>query len=294
MNTKSVATLLPPPQSHWVGDGFLVRPLFGEAAFTATPSPFLMFDWAAPVDFPPASARRGVGPHPHRGFETVTIVYAGEVEHRDSAGYAGKIGPGDVQWMTAGSGVLHEEMHSQAATRAGGPVSMAQLWVNLPAAHKMTAPRYQPIEAKDIPTVAFAGAAVRVIAGELTDASGTTHRGPAETFTPLAVWDGRLDAGGRFEAPIPAGWRTLVAVLAGKADVCGTPVPANSVAILDDADGTVTVAAGGEAVRFLVLTGEPIDEPIANYGPFVMNTRAELQQAFDDFRRGGMGTLEAS
>jgi quercetin 2,3-dioxygenase len=294
MHSKSVVTVLPTPRPHWVGDGFLVRPLFGNLAFTAAPSPFLMFDWAAPVDFPPATARRGVGPHPHRGFETVTIVYAGEVEHRDSAGYAGKIGPGDVQWMTAGSGVLHEEMHSLAATRAGGPVSMAQLWVNLPAAHKMTAPRYQPIEAKDIPTVRSGGAEVRVIAGSLDDAEGTTHRGPAATFTPLSVWDGRLAAESRFEAPLPQGWRTLVAVLAGEVEVGGRRISADTVAILDDEAGRVTLTAGAADVRFLVLAGEPIDEPIAHYGPFVMNTRAELQQAFDDFNNGAMGDLTGS
>jgi len=294
MRAKSVLAVLPTPRQHWVGDGFLVRPLFGDLAFTAAPSPFLMFDWAAPVDFPPASARRGVGPHPHRGFETVTIVYDGEVEHRDSAGYSGKIGPGDVQWMTAGSGVLHEEMHSLAVTRSGGPVSMAQLWVNLPAAHKMTAPRYQPIEAKDIPTARFPDAEVRVIAGTLDDAEGTSLRGPAATFTPLSVWDGRLAAGGRFTAPIPAGWRTLVAVLAGDVEVGGRRVPADTVAVLDDDAGAVTLTAGTSDVRFLVLAGEPIDEPIAHYGPFVMNTREELQRAFDDFRSGAMGDLTGS
>lgn len=294
MRNKSVATVLPTPRPHWVGDGFLVRPLFGEVAFTAVPSPFLMFDWAAPIDFPPAAARRGVGPHPHRGFETVTIVYDGEVEHRDSAGFEGRIGAGDVQWMTAGSGVLHEELHSMAATRAGGPVSMAQLWVNLPAADKMTPPRYQSIEAKDIPTVRFDGAAVRVIAGTLVDAEGATHRGPAETFTPLMVLDGHVAAGGRFEIPVPDGWRTLVAILAGDAEVGDRRVPANSVAILEDENGQVKLVAGEADVRFLVLSGEPIDEPIAHYGPFVMNTRKELQQAFDDFNNGVMGDLTAS
>lgn len=291
--SKTVRAVLPPPAPHWVGDGFHVRPLFGDLAFTAVPSPFLMFDWAAPRDFPPGDSPRGVGPHPHRGFETVTLVYAGEVEHRDSAGYAGRIGPGDVQWMTAGSGVLHEEMHSLAATRAGGAVSMAQLWVNLPAAHKMTAPRYQAIEAADIPTARFEHATARVIAGNLADADGRVHHGPADTFTPLGVWDLHLEPGALLRLPIPTGWRTTVATLAGTAQIADRPVPETTITVVSDEGDGLEIAADAPA-HLLVLTGAPIDEPIAHYGPFVMNTRAELQRAFDDFRSGAMGTMEGA
>ncbi len=294
MSAKTVVAVLPPPQPHWVGDGFLVRPLFGELAFTAAPSPFLMFDWAAPRDFAPSATPRGVGPHPHRGFETVTIVYDGAVEHRDSAGHEGRIGPGDVQWMTAGSGVLHEELHAQAVSKTGGRVSMAQLWVNLPAADKMTAPRYQAITAGEIPTVRVGDADVRVIAGSLVDAEGVGHRGPAATFTPIAVWDGRIGPSGRFEAPLPGGWRCLVAVLSGQVSVGDQTIGTAEVAFLSEAGANLFVTSGESEAHFLVLAGEPIDEPIARYGPFVMNTRAELQQAMQDFRSGAMGQLEPS
>lgn len=291
MSMRTIATLLEAPPAHWVGDGFLVRPLFGEAAFTAIPSPFLMLDWAAPTAFPPSSKPHGVGPHPHRGFETVTIVYDGEVEHRDSAGYAGRIGPGDVQWMTAGSGVLHEEMHGRDFAARGGRVSMAQLWVNLPAADKMTAPRYQPIVADQIPTVALDGCRLRVIAGSFDDRDGITHIGPAQTFSPLSVWDGRFEAGGVLETTLAADWTVLVVVLEGGFDIAGRPVAAGRTAILNRDATTLRLEASGEGARFLVLAGRPIDEPIAHMGPFVMNTREELVRAVDDFRSGRMGRL---
>ncbi|TBW33981.1 pirin family protein [Siculibacillus lacustris] len=266
--------------------------MFGDLAFTAALSPFLMFDWAAPTPFAPSPVPRGVGAHPHRGFETVTLVYDGVVEHRDSAGHAGAIGPGDVQWMTAGSGVLHEEKHGRAFAARGGTASMAQLWVNLPAAAKMTAPRYQAIVAAEIPTVTTAGGRVRVVAGTLTDPAGTVHVGPAATVTPLSVWDGTLGADEVFAAPVAAGWTTLVAVLDGAVRVGGSRVAGGTVALLaSDGDG-VAIAAEGEDARFLVLAGEPIAEPIAHYGPFVMNTREELWMAMDDFQSGRMGVLE--
>ncbi len=289
--TKTIRAVLPSPQPHWVGDGFLVQPLFGGLAFTAVPSPFLMFDWAAERIFPPSEVPRGVGPHPHRGFETVTLVYAGEIEHRDSAGHAGRIGPGDIQWMTAGSGVLHEEMFSAAATRAGGAVSMAQLWVNLPAADKMTDPRYQAITADQVPAARFDGATIRVVAGELVDGAGREHRGPAETHTPMAVWDAHLEPGAQLRLPIPEGWRTSVAVLTGAIEIARGPVNGAAVAIVSDEGGDLEMASA-DGAHVLILTGAPIDEPIANHGPFVMNTRRELQQAFDDFRSGAMGSMD--
>lgn len=291
IRAKTVEVVLPAPAPHWVGDGFQVRPIFADAAFTDRVSPFLMFDWAAPRDFPPSRTPRGVGPHPHRGFETVTLVYAGEVEHRDSAGHGGRIGPGDVQWMTAGSGVLHEEVHSRAATEAGGPVSMAQLWVNLPATAKMMPPRYQAITAQDIPTVRLGGARFRVVAGELAGDDGVVLRGPAATVTPLAVLDGVVAAGDSVDLPIPRGWRTSIAVLSADPVIAGQTVRGPGVACLSDAGDFVRIAAGAQDARVLVLTGRPIDEPIAHLGPFVMNTRAELEQAVFDFRSGAMGRL---
>lgn len=292
MSSKSVRRVLSAPEPHWVGDGFLVHPLFADAAFTAEISPFLMFDWAPPRSFAPSGSDRGVGPHPHRGMETVTIVDAGEVVHRDSAGNSGQIGPGDVQWMTAGAGILHEEMHGETIAEAGGVVSMAQLWVNLPARAKATPPRYQAIAADRIPVVAFDGGRVRVIAGPYGDATGAVHRGPAETHTPLAVWDVTLEAGATFSAAIPAGWRTLAAVTRGAATIGERLLGTMTVAILGDEDARLAARAGPEGARLLVLAGEPIDEPIAAAGPFVMTTRAELVTAFEDFRRGRMGVLE--
>lgn len=286
MSERRVAAVVTAPERHWVGDGFLVRPIFGDAAFTPVVSPFLMFDFAAERRFPPAPHPRGVGPHPHRGFETVTIVYAGEVEHRDSAGHADRIGTGDVQWMTAGSGLVHEEMLGARVGREGGAVSMAQLWVNLPARAKSTPPRYQPILATEIPTVALPGATVRVVAGSFGGVSG-----PADTHTPLAVLDMRLDPGARIEMPIPEGWTGLVSVLGGAVEVAGVAVGAERVAILERDGDTATVVAGEAGAHVLCLTGEPIDEPIAAIGPFVMNTREELIRAVEDYRRGAMGRL---
>jgi redox-sensitive bicupin YhaK (pirin superfamily) len=291
MTERTVSRLVTVRASHWVGDGFLVRPIFGDLAFTAVPSPFLMLDWAAPHAFAPSAAPRGVGVHPHRGFETVTIVYDGEVEHRDSAGHAGRIGPGDVQWMTAGAGILHEEKHGAAVARHGGTVSMAQLWVNLPAAAKSAPPRYQSITAADIPTVTAAGGRFRVIAGTLEDPSGVRHVGPAETFSPLSVLDGRLDPGEAFAAPVEADWTVLVVVLDGAATVGGRRIGAAEVALLADDGERIAIRAESEGARLLVLAGRPIDEPIAHYGPFVMNTREELFTAIDDFRSGKMGDL---
>lgn len=292
MTDRSISRLVTVRASHWVGDGFLVRPIFGELAFTTVPSPFLMLDWAAPRPFAPSTAPRGVGPHPHRGFETVTLVFDGEVEHRDSAGHAGRIGPGDVQWMTAGAGVLHEEFHGVDFARRGGTVSMAQLWVNLPAAAKATPPRYQAITAAEFPLVTAAGGRFRVIAGSLVEPDGTRRDGPAATFSPLSVWDGRLAPEETFSAPVPAGWTVLVVVLDGEAEVAGRRIGAAEVALLADDGDALTIAAVGSDAHLLVLAGEPIDEPIAHYGPFVMNSREEILAAIEDFRNGRMGRLE--
>lgn len=270
-------------RQHWVGDGFPVRSLFSYNTLGAHISPFLLLDDAGPHDFEPTSRRRGVGQHPHRGFETVTIVYDGEVEHHDSAGNGGVIGPGDVQWMTAGRGILHEEYHAPGFARSGGRFHMLQLWVNLPARHKMAPGGYQAITKADIPVVPLAGRAgeARIIAGEFGDA-----KGPAKTFTPINVWDLRLAAGADVNLPLPEGHTVIVAVLAGHVTVEDAhPLGAAEVVLLGREGGDVAIHADGEA-KVLILTGEPIDEPIVGYGPFVMNSEAEIRQAVEDFENG--------
>ncbi len=278
----------PPP--HWVGDGFPVRSLFSyQNERAADFSPFLLFDYAGPATFEPAARPRGVGTHPHRGFETVTLVYQGEVSHRDSTGKGGTIGPGDVQWMTAGGGILHEEFHSEAFTASGGTFQVVQLWVNLPAEYKMTAPGYQAIAKADIPEVALADSAgsVRVIAGEYAGA-----KGPAKSFTPMHVWDLRLGAGGKTALDLPEGWTALLAVLEGKVDVNGAPAGPAEIAELARAGREVEITAREDA-KLLLLSGAPIDEPIAAYGPFVMNDKAEIRQAIADFNEGRFGRMPA-
>ena len=287
---KRVTAVHGSPEGHWVGDGFPVRSLFSYHTRGAELSPFLLLDHAGPAEFAPAERRRGVGEHPHRGFETVTIVYQGEVEHRDSAGNGGRIGPGDVQWMTAAAGLMHEEFHSHAFTKRGGTMEMAQLWVNLPAKHKMAAPRYQEIAAADIPVVELAGGAgrVRVVAGVFGDT-----RGPAMTFTPINVWDVVLHANRSATLAVPDGHTTLVALLRGTVKVNDTgDVSSPGIVQFDRAGSEVRIEAIDDAT-FIVLTGEPIDEPIAGYGPFVMNTREEILSAVKDLQEGRFGTVAA-
>jgi redox-sensitive bicupin YhaK (pirin superfamily) len=278
--------LIDTPPAHWVGDGFLVRPLFADLAFSNEVTPFLMLDYAAPVEFPPSKTPPGVGGHPHKGFETVTIVYDGEVEHRDSTGAIGCIGPGDVQWMTAGSGLVHEEFHSRAAAKRGGVVSMSQLWVNLPKRDKSAPPQYQDIRKEQIPDVSVGGGVVRVIAGEFGGA-----RGPASTFTPVQVWDVRLKAGDRTTLPLNEGDTALLPVLAGKVKINGeTEVAASRFVMFSHAGATIEIEALDDAI-LLLLAGEPIDEPVVAYGPFVMNSQDEIRQAMADYRAGKMGSL---
>lgn len=277
------------PRSHWVGNGFPVRSLFTHSSHGRELSPFLLLDYAGPTEFKPTRAqRRGVDEHPHRGFEIVTIVYSGEVEHRDSAGNGGVIGPGDVQWMTAGAGVLHEEYHSRAFGERGGTLEMVQLWVNLPAKDKMTAPRYQAITSAQIPSVELPEGAgrARVIAGEFDGV-----RGPALTFTPINAWDLRLNAGGRSVLRVPAGHSTQLIVLRGTVLLNDSEVlRAAQWSSLSREGEDVVVEANGEAV-VLLLSGEPIHEPIAAYGPFVMNTEAQIAEAFEDFHSGAFGRM---
>jgi quercetin 2,3-dioxygenase len=276
------------PRPHWVGDGFPVRTLFSHQSHGQHVSPFLLLDYAGPAHFEPTTHRRGVGEHPHRGFETVTIVYHGEVEHRDSTGAGGTIGPGDVQWMTAASGILHEEYHSPAFAAKGGRFEMVQLWVNLPGKDKMSKPGYQTLLDTDIPAVSLAGNAgtVRVIAG---DHEG--HKGPARTFTPVDIWDVRLKAGKTGTFTLPEGHVLAVVVLVGTIEVNGVQIARDAeMVLLDRSGGEITVEANGDA-QLLILSGEPIDEPLAAHGPFVMNTVGEIKQAMVDFQSGRFGAM---
>ena len=276
------------PNMHWVGDGFPVRSLFSYNQHGQAISPFLLLDYAGPRDFDASEQPRGVGQHPHRGFETVTIVYDGEVAHRDSTGQGGVIGPGDVQWMTAAGGIIHEEFHSPAFSKAGGPFRMVQLWVNLPAKDKMATPGYQSIKDADIPSVDLPGGAgrVRVIAGDYEGA-----KGPARTFTPVNVWDMRLDRNASIELDLPEGHNAAIVVLTGHVTVGGSQAAGEAEVVLLGKDGSgTTIDSDGDSM-LLILTGEPIDEPIVGYGPFVMNSEAEIHQAIADFNSGRFGQM---
>ena len=281
--TKEILGRYGNDHGHWVGDGFPVRSLFSYHGLGQHISPFLLLDYAGPHYFAPTAERRGVGQHPHRGFETVTIVYDGEVEHKDSAGNGGVIGPGDVQWMTAGGGILHEEYHSPSFARTGGPFRMVQLWVNLPAKDKMTPGGYQAIVNADIPVVELASGAgvVRVIAGAFDGIDG-----PARTFTPVNVWDMRLTRDAEMRLPLPEGHVAMLVVLSGRLTVAGEHEIGEAEMLLLGRDGQdVQLRADGDTT-LLVLTGEPIDEPIVGHGPFVMNSEAEIRAAVDDFNNG--------
>lgn len=267
-----------------------MRSLFSYSIHGEHLSPFLLLDYAGPAQFTPAARARGVGPHPHRGFETVTIVYQGELEHRDSTGSGGRIGPGDVQWMTAASGILHEEFHSEDFTRSGGTLEMVQLWVNLPAKDKRSAPGYQTLLNGDIPAVVLPHDAgrLRVIAGECGG-----QRGPARTFTELDVWDVRLDEGKTTQFSVQEGRTLALIVLRGTVLVNGSEVAREAQMVLFDRAGSeVSIKANSDAA-ILLLSGEPINEPVVGYGPFVMNTQAEIAQAIEDFNSGRFGQMSA-
>jgi redox-sensitive bicupin YhaK (pirin superfamily) len=277
------------PPLHWVGDGFPVRSMFSYNEGREL-SPFLLLDYAAPTTMPPTDTPRGVGEHPHRGFETVTIVYQGEVEHRDSAGHAGRIGPGDVQWMTAASGVVHEEKHGREWSRKGGTMQMVQLWVNLPARLKMSPPKYNDITDAQIPRVTLPDDAgvVRVIAGTL---AGVT--GPGRPFTPINLWDVHLLAGHKATLDLGEGHTTALMVLEGELVVNGGVARAAELALFAREGDGIVIEAQNDA-RILLLSGEPIDEPVVGYGPFVMNTEGEIRQAIRDYQMGKMGALASA
>ena len=285
---KTVSFIQRNAGGHWVGDGFPVRNMFSYNDRPERFSPFLMLDYGGPTRFEPTTKQRGVGQHPHRGFETVTIVYDGEVSHRDSSGGGGTIGPGEVQWMTAAAGIVHEEYHGERFAKTGGPFEMVQLWVNLPARDKMAAPGYQGITREQIPQVDLAdGAGVaRIIAGAF---QGQT--GPAHTFTPMQVWDLRLKAGHTVTLPAPEGHTTVPLVLKGRVKTQGGAEATDAEMIVYERAGEGVTLTAVTDTTLLWLAGEPIDEPVVGYGPFVMNSEAEIHQAFADFQSGRMGRL---
>ena len=284
---KQVISIHRQGAAHWVGDGFPVHTIFH---YQEQPelSPFLLLDHAGPHEFAPSSQPRGVDWHPHRGFETVTVVYDGEVDHHDTAGSGGSIRAGDVQWMTAGAGLLHKEFHSPDFTRHGGRFEMLQLWVNLPRADKMTAPRYQSIAAQDIPVVKLPGdgGTVRVIAGAFANSAGA-----ARTFTPINLLDVRLAAGKRATLDLKDGYTAALYVLHGEVVVSGREIARPTELVVLDRNGAEVILEANSDATVFVMNGQPIEEPIAGYGPFVMNTRQEIHQAFADFNQGRLGVV---
>ena len=287
MSEKRLLDVYAAGSQHMVGDGFPVRNIFPSHDLTEEMSPFLLLDYAGPAEFGPTDRPRGVGEHPHRGFETVTIVYQGKVAHRDSAGNAGVIGPGDVQWMTAASGVVHEELHEQAFAQQGGTIEMIQLWVNLPKALKMRAPRYQTILDSDIPQIDLGeDGRLRVIAGEYQG-----NKGPSQTFTPVHLYDVQLPQGRQVDLALVDGFNAGVFVLSGAVLVNRDREVGEAELSVHEPQGSQVHLAAQRDSRLLILSGEPIRDPVARMGPFVMNTQEELVQAVSDYRAGKMGHL---
>ena len=287
---RPIEGIYPAPGTHWVGDGFRVAGYFSAIPDAVRKlSPFLLLDYHPPYDYPATSHRRGVGVHPHRGFETVSLAWQGSVAHQDSTGGGGIIGPGDAQWMTAASGILHKEYHEEGYGRAGGPFQMAQLWVNLPRAHKMSPPRYQAIVSDQMGKAMLPDGSglVRVIAGEYLGVQG-----PAKTFTPINMFDARLNAKGKLDLSFPAHQNTALLVMKGDVSINGSATGrTNDLVVFENVGERITLEAGSEA-HLLVLNGEPIDEPVVQYGPFVMTTEQEIRDAIADFKRGKFGQLE--
>jgi len=286
---RTVAGIYRATPPHWVGDGFFVSSYFPRPSLPAERvSPFLLMDYGPPRAYAPKEhGQRGVGWHPHRGFETVTLAWEGVVEHNDNAGHAGSVGPGDVQWMTAASGILHQEYHGREFSRSGGRMHMMQLWVNLPRKDKMGPPGYQGISAAQIHSVSLGAGAgtVRVVAGEY---AGT--RGPARTFTPITMLDVELKAGGRLPVSLPAHHNALVVVASGRVTTGGKSAGAGELVLFGNDGERIELHAEADA-HVLILAGEPIAEPIVQHGPFVMNTEEEIYQAMVDFNAGKFGSL---
>lgn len=291
MKNRKIELVVSPREPHYVGDGFRVHNFIPSAyrLDMARMTPFIMLDYNSKFYFPPSDKVRGVGVHPHRGFETVTIAYKGKVAHNDSSGGGGVIGEGDVQWMTAASGVLHKEYHEETFSKTGGDFQMVQLWVNLPAKDKMSKPKYQAITNDQINKFQLPnnGGVIEVIAGQYKDVKGS-----ASTFTPMHIYNARLNSGAKADFLLPTDYNTALLVIEGNVRVNGTEtVPTNNFVLFENVEGDVTVEAIDDAI-VLVLSGEPINEPIAAHGPFVMNTREEISQAIQDFNMGKFGFLE--
>jgi quercetin 2,3-dioxygenase len=290
MKAKTIEKILLPPAPHMVGDGFRVHNFFpGGNIGNTRMSPFFMLDYNSKIDFSPRQVPRGVGVHPHRGFETVTIAYHGKIAHHDSTGNHGVIGEGDVQWMTAASGILHKEFHEEEYSKKGGPFQMVQLWVNLPAKDKMSKPKYQAISHDQIGIYQLPGngGVIEVIAGEFNNV-----KGPASTFTPIQMYNGRIKKNNTINFRLPANYDTGILVIEGRITINGSETaPADNFILFANEGETISVLAEEDSI-FLVLSGELIDEPIAAYGPFLMNTHEELEQAVNDYNRGKFGYLE--
>ena len=287
---KSIDTIVAPPPPHMVGDGFRVHNYFpnNKVIDKKRMSPFFLLDYNSKVEFSPRETPRGVSVHPHRGFETVTIAYHGRIAHHDSAGNSGVIGEGDVQWMTAASGLLHKEYHEQEFSRKGGLFQMVQLWVNLPAKYKMTKPKYQEITHAGMGKyqLPLDKGVIEVIAGEYEDV-----KGPASTFTPMHLYNAKVKKSGETTFNFPANFNTGILVVEGSATINDSPVPTDHFVLFRNDGEQINIHAGEDAVM-LVLSGEPIDEPIAQYGPFLMNTWQELEEAINDVNAGKFGVLE--
>ena len=285
---KKIQKIIAPREKHWVGDGFHVSTIFSmHSEDVDSISPFLLMDHAAPRYFPPTQQKLGVGEHPHRGFETVTFAIKGEVEHRDSGGGGGTITTGGIQWMTAGSGVVHDEFHSREFSEQGGDFEMIQLWVNLPSKFKMTPPRYQSFAEADFPIhrLENSGITVKVIAGSFESVTS-----PVQTFSPINMYEINGPSQSQLEFPLLEGSNSLVFQLSGKSTLGNQTIDKGNLAILERSGDSLNLELNEES-KVMILNGEPLGEPVAAYGPFVMNTRQELMDAFKDFQEGKMGQL---
>lgn len=289
METRNIEKILHPGTFNWVGDAFYTTSFIGKEIPRRRMDPFFALGYNADIEFEAADIPRGVGPHPHKGFETVTIAYKGKIAHADSRGNRGVIGEGDVQWMTAGSGILHQEYHEEEWSKHGGLFQMVQMWVNLPAKDKETAPHYQDLLYDKIPSVALQdGGYVKVIAGNYQEQAGL-----ATTYSAIELYNVYLQSGNQADFTLPVDYNTAILVINGTIEINGhEQVSKDSFVMFENGKAaTFHMKSLSDDSIVLVLSGKPLNEPVAHYGPFVMNTQEELNQAFEDFRNGKFGTL---